>query len=266
MSDYLQNSKKYKGFHYSELGEEALSYLHSRGLEILKEVISVFERFGIEYMICGGTLLGAQTTGKFIPWDDDIDICVKEECYEKMIDALIENLPEDMIVQCEKTEPNYYHGWIKVRDIYSHVYPDAPIYSNNGVWIDIYKLKRLDENEIEYEKAKEHVAYLKRRTATGDISKEEMNRRIVAAGLEKLLTDDGINKSGNMKYVIWSASKIVAGSDECFPVKKYPFEGLELSSFNNAEQYLINHYGVNYQELPEDELRRVGINKIEVLR
>lgn len=41
-----------------------------------------------------GTFLGVATTGKFIPWDDDVDICVLEDDYEKMRTQLIHNLPD----------------------------------------------------------------------------------------------------------------------------------------------------------------------------
>ena len=86
---YLQKSRTYKGFHYSVLKPEMLDYLHRRTLEMMKDILSVFEKNNIRYAICGGTLLGAATTGKFIPWDDDFDVCVFEEDYDKMVQLLI---------------------------------------------------------------------------------------------------------------------------------------------------------------------------------
>lgn len=58
-SDYLEKSKSYKGYHYSVLDHDSLDYLHSRTLEMFKQVKRIFDREGIRYMICGGTLLGA---------------------------------------------------------------------------------------------------------------------------------------------------------------------------------------------------------------
>ena len=66
-----------------------LDYLHRRTLEMMKDILMVFEKNNIRYAICGGTLLGAATTGKFIPWDDDFDVCVFEEDYDRMIQLLI---------------------------------------------------------------------------------------------------------------------------------------------------------------------------------
>lgn len=83
-SEYLEKSKTYKGYHYSVLSEDMIEYLHKTTLRITEEVLKIFNKHNIHYMICGGTLLGAATTGKFIPWDDDVDICVLEDDYEKM--------------------------------------------------------------------------------------------------------------------------------------------------------------------------------------
>ena len=57
--DYLQKSRVYKGYHYSVLNPASLDYLHTRTLEMFKQVKRIFEENDIRYMICGGTLLGA---------------------------------------------------------------------------------------------------------------------------------------------------------------------------------------------------------------
>ena len=61
--DYLEKSKAYKGYHYSLLEPAAFDYLHSRTLEMFKQVKEIFEANHIRYMICGGTLLGARGGG-----------------------------------------------------------------------------------------------------------------------------------------------------------------------------------------------------------
>lgn len=86
---YLQKSRAYKGYHYSILKPEMLDYLHCRTLEMMKDILPIFEANNIRYAICGGTLLGAATTGKFIPWDDDFDVCVFDEDYDRMKELLI---------------------------------------------------------------------------------------------------------------------------------------------------------------------------------
>ena len=178
MKNYLETSKKYKGFHYSVLSNDQFDYLHKRTLEIFVQIKEVFDKNDIRYMICGGTLLGAVTTGCFILWDDDFDMCVFQEDYERATDLLIENLSDDIVVQCKKTETRYFHGWVKVRDKNSKVEPATESYANNGVWCDVYKLTKSKEKDIPYRIAKEHIDYLKRRLSAKDITKAEFKKRV----------------------------------------------------------------------------------------
>lgn len=59
MSEYLEKSKSYKGYHYSVLDKTDFEYIHKRTLKMFKQVKEIFESNNIKYMICGGTLLGA---------------------------------------------------------------------------------------------------------------------------------------------------------------------------------------------------------------
>ena len=270
MSNYLQTSKQYKGFHYSVLPHESFDYLHRRTFEIFKQIKAVFDQNKIRYMICGGTLLGAATTGKFIPWDDDFDMCVFEEDYDRAVDLLIEKMSEDVLVQCKKTESRYFHGWVKVRDVNSKIYPATESYANNGVWVDLYKLTASKEKDVPYKIAKEHLAYLKRRLAAGDINKKEYKKRIAAANIYKRIFREFVkslfSRQSDDVYIIWSASKIILKKDWVFPLAKCTFEGEEVTTFNSSEKYLAAHYGKDFRILPAEELRRIGINKVEILR
>lgn len=266
---YLEKSKAYKGFHYSVLDDSSIDYLHNTAFEMLKEVVKVMEANDIRYMICGGTLLGAVTTGKFIPWDDDVDLCVLDDDYEKLKKCLLSSLPGWMDVQCNETEPHYYHGWLKVRDKNSVVYPNEPMYRHNGVWLDIYKLTLADRKNVESMILQEHLDYLNRRYVSGCITKEEMEKRIEANNLIDLLRDAKFKASQSIDdsqvYIIWSASKIIIDKAWCMPLSEVVFEGVNVTTFNKPEAYLIRHYGENYFSLPPDESRRVSINKIQVI-
>lgn len=268
MSNYLQTSKKYKGFHYSVLSKEQLEYLHTRTSQIFASIKNILDQNNIPYMVCGGTLLGAVTTGAFIPWDDDFDMCLFEEDYERAINLLVEKMPKDTIVQCSKTEPHYFHGWVKVRDINSCVEPATLSYENNGVWVDLYKLTKVKEKNIPFRIAKEHLDYLKRRLLAGDISKKEYIKRIKEASLYKKLLKTKLtalfSQKNEEKFVIWSASKIVLKKDWILPLKQYSFEGMQVSSFCKTDEYLKAHYGTNFRSLPAEELRRVGINNVKI--
>ena len=64
---------------------DALRELQLTELDILKELLPIFERHNIPYFGLGGTMLGAVRHGGFIPWDDDIDIGVPREDYDRLL-------------------------------------------------------------------------------------------------------------------------------------------------------------------------------------
>lgn len=67
-------------------------------IEILEEVERICKKHNLQYFADGGTLLGAVRHGGFIPWDDDLDICMKRKDYETFAKVALEELPKDYIM------------------------------------------------------------------------------------------------------------------------------------------------------------------------
>lgn len=67
-------------------------------MEVLHVVAGVCKNNGIRYFADGGTLLGAVRHKGMIPWDDDIDICVVREEYNRLIQVLPKALPHGFVV------------------------------------------------------------------------------------------------------------------------------------------------------------------------
>ena len=65
-------------------------------------------------------------------------------------------------------------------------------------------------------------------------------------------------------YMIWSASKTTLNSNWVLPLSKVIFREIETTTFHQSEKYLRQHYGSNFMVLPNDDERRVGINRIEI--
>lgn len=92
-----------KGFFQKEIRcdfeiPEMMKRAWAAELEVLQVVAEVCEKNGLQYFADWGTLLGAVRHKGFIPWDDDIDICLKREDYMKLIRILPEELPKGFVM------------------------------------------------------------------------------------------------------------------------------------------------------------------------
>lgn len=111
-------------------------------LEILNEFVRVCERHNLRYFLVGGTLLGAVRHQGFIPWDDDIDVGMLREDYEKFSKIAQVELSEQYFYQSPQTDPHYFLTYNKIRKHGTQVYEERFRNSNfhKGVFIDIFPL------------------------------------------------------------------------------------------------------------------------------
>lgn len=119
-------------------------------LEVFKEVVKVLERHSLTYYAIGGTCLGAIRHGGFIPWDDDIDIALPREDYEKFRTEYYNELPEYLEKLDGDNAKHYPWMFMKIHDNrtayisdYAKNLPD--IYT--GAFIDIMPMDKLPEKK-----------------------------------------------------------------------------------------------------------------------
>ena len=74
--------------------EAELRQLQLKCLEILDMVIQICQEHNIIYSLCGGSVVGAHLYKGFLPWDDDIDIMMTRENYNKFLEVAPNSLPE----------------------------------------------------------------------------------------------------------------------------------------------------------------------------
>ncbi len=84
-------------------------------LAYLLEVDRICRKHNIKYFLGGGTLLGAIRHKGFIPWDDDSDIMMLREDYDKFCKIAADELPANMSFQSNKTDKSCFYEFSKLR-------------------------------------------------------------------------------------------------------------------------------------------------------
>ena len=101
---------------YKELTPEQFRKMQLVELDILKEFDRVCRKNNINYVMIAGTMLGAIRHKGFIPWDDDIDVAMLREDYEKFKKTCLDDLNSDICYfQDHTTDPEYRWGHAKLR-------------------------------------------------------------------------------------------------------------------------------------------------------
>ena len=85
-------------------------------LDILLSFQQVCEKQGLKYYMVDGSLLGAMRHKGFIPWDDDMDIAMPRDDYERLIQHSKEWLPEPLEFVCYENDPKYPLHFGKIQD------------------------------------------------------------------------------------------------------------------------------------------------------
>lgn len=119
-------------------------------LEILSNVIEFCDKKKIRYYATAGTLLGAIRHEGFIPWDDDIDICMPRPDYDIFINEYNKENPDTYFCHiCENTE-NFYFAAAKVCHEKTILRENHNVFPNNlGINIDIFPLDGWPANYYE---------------------------------------------------------------------------------------------------------------------
>ena len=130
--------------------DEELRKLQLCCLDILKVVHKICVDNGIQYSLCGGSVVGAHLYKGIVPWDDDIDLMMTRDNYEKFIVACKKGLPSNYIIQNYKTDNEYYTLFSKVIDTNTTLIQE---YQNNepvisGVFLDITVYDKVPNNKF----------------------------------------------------------------------------------------------------------------------
>lgn len=114
--------------------------LQLRLLDILMVIHQVCEEHGLRYYLADGSLIGAVRHKGFIPWDDDMDICMPRPDYEQFIQHAHEWLPSRYEFVCFELDKDYPLHFGKVQDAKSTLVERPHLYYLGGVYVDVFPI------------------------------------------------------------------------------------------------------------------------------
>lgn len=257
-----------------------LERLHAELFDILAEVIRVCDLHGIPYFIQGGTAIGALFNRGIVPWDDDIDLGMTRENYDRFLEVAPSALRPGYFLEWFGTEPNtpFYFAKVKKNNtlFVEEMFRNMDIH--HGIFVDIFPYDRIPDNpvcerihrfrsrfwincfigkeiwlwrwfgrcEIDAPLPKSVLSCLAIRLVCAAMSRRSIYRRMCRV----LGTYNGRDCS-RVNIVRMPRDQILRSNIEN-PVRM-PFGGMEVWAPRDVESYLRHHYPNLRPDLPEEE-------------
>lgn len=212
------------------------------GDALLLEIMDcVCRKNNLIYWMDSGTLLGAVRHGGFIPWDDDVDLCMPREDYDRAVTILHDELGKYGIDATEKkAEPMARIGV-------------GYLHAKTGIWIDIFPVDGCRialgggaERSLEYNIAEYRKKYIR--------VKEQYSKNKIQEMKERMIPEIcGMHDAKSVFYTPEFLSYFLGWNyEDIFPLKEMPFENISLPVPCNTDAYLRALYGAGYMEFPRD--------------
>lgn len=238
-------------------------------LDMLEEFIRVCDRHNLKYFADSGTLLGAIRHKGFVPWDDDIDVVMKREDYDKLIKLYYNEFKEPYFLQSAYTDRTYYRGHAQLRNTNTTAILEGEkenVSFNQGIFIDIFPIDEIEKNVI-LRKFKFYRLKLLRR-----IYRIKFNKNLPNNPLKKVIKITVRFLIKNMNYLksfqkyekickkVYTKSGLLSKVSFYDSYKKYknfpisyfeesinvPFENMNINVPKNYDDILKKYYGKDY--------------------
>ena len=252
-------------------------------LNIMSYVDQFCEEHKIKYYMLGGTALGAKRHQGFIPWDDDIDIGMVREDYEKFI-SLSDQLVKDFEFKNYRCSKNcdavitrlYFYNTEIDNPSMKHSWFDKRMY------FDVFPLDYVPIDPSKQEKQKSSLLRMKKLLWWSMPFKHKSNviKRFVAwtihtalrplhnsvlRKMDKIMSEYGKDEACG----ICSMASQYAYDKQNMPFEvygepvKYKFEDRQFYGPQNIDAYLAQLFGTDYMQVPPVEKRRKGFDIYE---
>ena len=216
-------------------------------VELLRIFDKLCKKHNLKYWLDSGNLIGAVRHNGFIPWDDDLDVGMLREDYDRMYPIFKETLAEYGILVIEG---GIYDDYGYMRRI-GFNYKTA----ETGVWMDVFPLDRI-EGKKEAEDLREEltIALKKYRKFYRKNEKRLSVEKLTERKNQILSKYPNLSGGDKISYVIApefiKKDVYIFPEEVIFPLDTHLFEGVELPIPRNSDFYLKQQYNGDYMSFP----------------
>jgi len=232
-------------------------------LDMLIEFDAICKKHQLQYWLDSGTLLGAVRHHGFIPWDDDIDLSMPIEDYNKFLEIAGSELSSDIFLQTSQTDENFKFDYLKLRSNKANIVEfhekDEQIKYHQGLFVDIFPMLAIENSETNKKLYLSTLEMIRNVSSTSLHTPEGNDDPVKRASLVASLKQKHQGWENNKSKVIYSGEMpdVAAWFDleEIFPLSNMEFEGHFFSTPNNPSHYLDAIYSFDYRKIPPENKR-----------
>ena len=237
-------------------------------LKLFREIDEMCKKHNLRYVMAGGSLIGVARNEGFIPWDDDVDIYMPRDDWNKLVELSDQVLPPNRAFQCVDVDRSYTNTFPRYASTDTCAIHRHQIIGKDkaGEIIDVLTLDPIPDDDREYQKYRTHLMiysdliniavvygnryevpvhlYLKYLFSYFFLGKERTLKK-----LEKIMFS--YKEEECSRYAMrWGGCPFLFDKDMMFPVKYGRFEGVDVMIPNKVSDYLIWHYGDEWSYIP----------------
>ena len=267
-----------------------IDVLHKVDMDIVKAVVAICDKYGLMYYMLGGTMLGAVRHQGFIPWDDDIDLGMPREDYEKFLEIAPKELPGTLKVVNYRNTPEYQYYITRVLDTDTKVIEERIGNDNKytNASIDIFPIDGTPNcgllRKIYFFRVLSHRALMSlcykdsidRQRKRGNVEKKFLwimehlpVEKITTpykqkCKIDKLLRSQNVKKSKYIGNIMGAyRTREIVPSEFYGKGAFYQFEDMQLRGLELYHEYLTYTYG-DYMQLPPENQRKTHFKILEI--
>lgn len=266
----------------NEYESSVLRRLQLVELEILDVIVDLCSKHDIRWFLDGGTALGAMRHQGFIPWDDDIDIGMFREEYERFLDVAARELPSGYSLHTPENTAHYSAFFAKVSKDGTKFWPKDTMEAgcDQGIFVDVFPYDALSDDLSEQARQRREAARWVRTSylyhsrsivvpGSGIVGKVQRAGCFLAHYAVRAFASEQVIRRGFQNAC--TISKGMEGDEmlslaypyiDPFPREIFDkprealFEGRALPVPGDVERYLTIMFGKTWNELPPESKRR----------